>query len=269
MDVQSSTHIPRLGLGTWQNVDLDQCARAVQIALEAGYRHVDTAQVYGTEGFVGQGVAAADVDREDVFLATKLWFDGLAPDAVRAGVRASLARLGTEYVDLLYVHWPAGSYDPEETLGAFAGLHDEGTIRHVGVSNFTPSLLDEAIDACPVPIVANQVELHPLLPQEDLREHCIDRSVTPVAYSPLAHGEVFDVPALREVAEKHDANVAQVSLAWLHELGVTAIPKATSAAHVRDNRASLDLELDDEDLAVIDGIEAEKRLSDASFAPDW
>ncbi|MFC6716941.1 aldo/keto reductase [Natrialbaceae archaeon GCM10025810] len=259
--------IPVLGLGTWQNDDPDQCAESVRTALEAGYRHVDTAQAYDNEEAVGEGIARADVDREEVFLATKVWTSNLAHDDVLETARASVDRLGVDSVDLLYVHWPADAYDPEETLPAFAELHDEGLIDAVGVSNFEPTDLEVALDVCDAPIVANQVEMHPLLPQEDVREACENYDVQVVAYSPLARGAVFDRPEIREVADEHDATEAQVSLAWLREKGAAAIPKATGEEHIRDNWESLALELDDEDVRKIDSIEETDRQVDPSFAP--
>jgi 2,5-diketo-D-gluconate reductase B len=259
--------VPSLGLGTWQNIDPETCAETVRRALEMGYRHVDTARYYDNEEFVGEGVARADVDREDVFLATKIWFDDLAYEDVHECARDSLDRLDVEYVDLLYVHWPVGSYDPDETLRAFAELRDEGLVRHVGVSNFTPELLDEAQDACEVPIVANQVETHPLLPQDELRAQCADRGVNLVAYCPLMHGRVFDVPEVQAVAEKHDVSEARVCLAWLFEKGVAAVPKASGLDHLRDNAAARSLDLDPEDVARIDAIDRTERLGNPDFAP--
>jgi len=266
-DVPLRDGMPALGLGTWQNDDPEQCTNSVETALEAGYRHVDTAQAYGNEEAVGKGIERADVDREDVFLATKVWIDNLASDDVLETAEESLDRLGVDRVDLLYVHWPARAYDPEETLAAFDELYDEGKIDRVGVSNFEPDQVDEAMDVLDAPLFANQVELHPFLPQAELREHCADRDVEVVAYSPLARGEVFGNPTMSEVAEKHGVSEAQVSLAWLREKGVTAIPKATSPDHVRDNWASLDLDLDPEDVERIDAIDRRDRRVDPDFAP--
>ncbi|MCT9095890.1 aldo/keto reductase [Haloarchaeobius sp. HME9146] len=259
--------MPMLGLGTWQNTDPDQCAESVANALEMGYRHIDTAQAYDNEESVGEGIAQADVAREDVFLATKVWITNLAHDDVLETARESLDRLGVDYVDLLYVHWPSDTYAPEETLSAFDELYDEGLIRHVGVSNFEPEHLDDARELLDAPVFANQVECHPLLPQDELREYGEEHDVNLVAYSPLARGEVFDVPEIQDVAEKHDASAAQVSLAWLREKGVTAIPKATGDAHLRDNLQSVALDLDEEDIATIDGIDTENRVVDPDFAP--
>jgi 2,5-diketo-D-gluconate reductase B len=266
-DVPTANGMPMLGLGTWENTDADECVNAVETALEMGYRHIDTAQIYGNEAEVGEGIAAADVDREDVFLATKVWIDDLDAEGVLETTRESLDKLGVEYVDLLYVHWPSRTYDPAETLGAFDDLVAEGLIDRIGISNFEPEQVDEAIETADNDIFANQVELHPLLPQEELREHCGERDVELVAYSPLARGKVFDVPVLQEIAEAHDASAAQVSLAWLRENGVTAIPKATSEAHIADNWASLTLDLSDEEIERIDAIEETDRRVDPGFAP--
>jgi 2,5-diketo-D-gluconate reductase B len=259
--------MPMLGLGTWQNDDPDQCAESVRTALEMGYRHIDTAQAYGNEEAVGRGLADADVPREDVFLATKVWIDSLGRDDVIRTTEESLERLGVESLDLLYVHWPAGQYDAAETLPAFQQLVDDGLVDRIGVSNFEPRHLEEARDVLGDAPFANQVELHPLLPQADLREYAADRDLELVAYSPLARGEVFDVPEMQTVADKHGVSEAQVSLAWLREQGVTAIPKATSQAHIEDNVESLGVDLDDEDVATIDAIDAREREVDPDFAP--
>jgi len=259
--------MPVLGLGTYRNDDPTECAASVRTALEVGYRHVDTARMYGNEAAVGDGLAAADVDAGDVFVATKVWYTDLAYDDVVRSAEASRDDLGVETIDLLYVHWPAGPYDAEETLGALADLRDDGVVERVGVSNFEPDLLSEAVEACDAPIFANQVECHPLLPQDAVRAACADHDVEVVAYAPLARGAVFDVPEVVAVAERHDATPAQVSLAWLREKGITAIPKATGRDHVAENWASLGLELDAEDVERIDAVDRRRRLVDPSFGP--
>jgi 2,5-diketo-D-gluconate reductase B len=259
--------MPTLGIGTWQNTDPGQCADSVETALEMGYRHVDTAQVYGNEESVGDGIAAADVDREEVFLATKIWTDNLAQDDVLSTAEESLDRLGVDHVDLLYVHWPANQYDPADTLPAFERLREDGRIDRIGVSNFEPRNLDAAREVLDSPVFANQVELHPMLPQEELREYCADADIEVVGYSPLARGDVLENDVLGDVADAHDASAPQVALAWAREKGVTTIPKATSEAHVRDNWASLSVELTDEDVERIDAIDARGRRVDPDFAP--
>jgi len=267
-DASLLDEMPRLGLGTWENTDGETCAESVQQALEMGYRHIDTAQAYDNEGYVGEGIAQADVDREEVFLATKIWTSNLSYDDVIHTAKESLDKLGVDYVDLLYVHWPANEYDPEDTLSAFDRLYDDGLIENVGVSNFEPRHLDEAQEVLDAPVFANQVEMHPMLPRDELVEYGQENDINLVAYSPLARGKVLDVPEIRDVAEKHDASAAQVSLAWLLQRdGVTAIPKASSEDHIRDNWSARDLELDDEDVEKIESIETRERQVDPDFGP--
>jgi len=261
--------IPQIGLGTWQNKDPETCAECVELALETGYRHIDTAQAYGNEDSVGEGIERSSVDREDILLATKVWNTKLAYDDVLRSTRTSLSRLGVDYVDLLYIHWPAPAYDPDETLRALDELHDEGKVRKVAVSNFTPELVREAADRLDAPLFANQVETHPLLPQDELLSLADEMGFEHVAYSPLARGKVFDISEVGEVAEKHDASEAQVTLAWLIERGAKPIPKSETPEHIRDNYDALRLNLDDEDVEKISSIDDRERLIDPEFAPDW
>lgn len=266
-DVSSVGAMPTFGFGTWENTDSNQCAESVADALDIGYRHVDTAQVYGNEDAVGDGIAAADVPREEVFLATKVWIENLGPDAVVASVERSLDDLNADSIDLLYVHWPAGAYTPEGTLGAFDELVDRGLVDRVGLSNFLPEQIDEATAVLNIPVFAHQVEINPLWLQKELRAYCDAEDIPVVAYSPLARGEVFDVPELTEIADKYGVSEAQVSLAWLREKGLATVPKATSEEHIRDNWRSLTLELDDTDVRAIDAIERRERQVDPDFAP--
>lgn len=265
--VERAKGMPMLGLGTWENEDPEQCTESVRTALDTGYRHIDTAQAYGNEESVGEGIEQADVPREDVFLATKVWISNLGYDDVIHSTTQSLDDLGVESVDLLYIHWPSGEYDPEDTLSAFAELKNRGAIDRIGVSNFEPEHLDTAREVLDEPIFAEQVECHPLLPQEELRDYCGEHDIELVAYSPLARGKVFEIDELSEIAEKHDASEAQVSLAWLREKDVTVIPKATSTDHIEDNWASLGVDLDDEDVEKIDAIDERERQVDPDFAP--
>lgn len=267
-DVPTAAGMPMLGLGTWENDDHDQCVASVRTALEMGYRHIDTAQVYRNEAAVGEGLAAADVPREEVFLATKIWISNLGADDVVASAERSLDRLGTAYVDLLYVHWPAGAYKPTATLAAFERLHERGLVERIGVSNFEPDHVERArgvLDALPF---ANQIEIHPFLHQPELRAFAAEAGLELVAYSPLARGAVLQDSTLGAIAEKHNTSEAQVALAWLREHGITAIPKATSEAHIRDNWESLTLELDKADTERIDAIDRRTRTVHPDFAPD-
>jgi 2,5-diketo-D-gluconate reductase B len=248
---------PRLGLGTMGIEDADRIAAAI----ETGYRHLDTAQIYDNEEVVGRGVERASVERSDLSLATKVWADSLAPDDVAASTRESLDRLGVGYVDLLYVHRPIETYDPDETLPAFDRLREEGRVRAVGVSNFDAEQVAEAREILDAPLAANQVEMHPLYQQEDLLADARKNDYALVAYSPLAQGEAFDVPEIRSVAEKHDATPAQISLAWLAaKENVVPIPRSASDDHLRENLAALDIDLDSDDVAAIESIDREEKL---------
>ncbi|GGC64474.1 aldo/keto reductase [Haloferax sulfurifontis] len=262
--------LPPIGLGTWENDDPTQCARSVRTAIELGYRHVDTAEHYGNESAVGDGIEEADAPRDELFLATKVHpiSGGLTHDEVLEEADASMERLGVDYLDLLYVHWPVGEYEADETLGAFERLVEADRVRHIGVSNFDVDLLDEAREVLESPLFAHQVEMHPFLPQRELVEDAQRRDYTLVAYSPLARGEALTNATIRDIAEQYGTSPAQVCLAWVtsHE-NVVAIPKATSSAHLEDNLGAAALELDDEDVARIDDIERRTRFVERDGAP--
>jgi diketogulonate reductase-like aldo/keto reductase len=240
--------IPAIGLGTWQNTGT-QCAETVETALELGYRHVDTAQVYDNERRVGDGLAASAVDREEVFLTTKLWRSNLRATDVRASVRDSLDRLGVERVDLLLIHWPHPRIPIEETIGAMDGLVDDGLVVHIGVSNFTASQVGAAADAADNPIVTDQLLYHPYVDQSARLALLRDRDVSVTAYSPLARGGVLEDEVLAEIGDRYDKGPAQVSLRWLiqHD-GVLAVPKATTRSHLAANRSVFDFELTDAEM---------------------
>ncbi|MFB6180922.1 MAG: aldo/keto reductase [Candidatus Nanohalobium sp.] len=260
--------MPGIGLGTWQNTDPETCKNSVKKALEIGYSHVDTAQVYDNEQYVGEGLEAADVDREDFFLASKVWIDQLSPENVRTSTERSLEKLGVDKVDLMYVHWPSGSYDAVKTLNAMQSLVEQGMADSIGVSNFTVEQLDKAMEVAGEDIVAHQVEMHPLLQQQEMVEKCREHGIELVAYSPLARGKVMEIDVLKDIAGKHGVSPAQVSLAWLiNEKEVKAIPKASSKQHIRENFEAVDLQLDSEDVNRIEGLEREERLIDPGFAP--
>jgi 2,5-diketo-D-gluconate reductase B len=249
--------LPPVGLGTMGIED----PATVTSAIAAGYRHLDTAQIYGNESVVGAGLAAGGVAREELFVATKVWADSLAYDDVLSSTEASLDRLGLGSVNLLYVHRPIETYDPPETLTAFDELHERGRVGHIGVSNFTVENLREAREHLETPLFANQVEFHPLFRPTaalaDAREH----GYWLVAYAPLAGGRVFDLPAVSAVAAKHGTTEAAVAIAWLTaKERVVVIPKASSPAHLRANLEAADLELDAEDVARIDAIEEREEL---------
>jgi len=250
-DIQiQGTSVPALGLGTWQLTG-QSCRETVETALGMGYRHIDTAQAYGNERQVGLGMDAAAVDREDVFLTTKL--DGSNRDerSVRRSTRESLNKLGTDYLDLLLIHWPNTPWmaSLSETLGAMNDLVEEGLVRHIGVSNFSPSLLDRARDISSAPIFTDQVQYHPYWDQRKLLDYCRIHDVLLTAYSPLARGGVLDDPALVQIGNKYGKSPAQGALRWLvQQDGVAAIPKASSREHLEANLAVFDFELTDAEM---------------------
>lgn len=244
--------IPRLGFGTWQ-ITGQECADIVESALDVGYRHIDTAQKYDNESMVGEGIAAADIEREDVFLTTKITLKNLLNDNIIDSVHESLDRLDVDYVDLLLIHAPHPRMDIGETLHKMTQLREEGYVEHLGVSNFTRSLLQLAIDAADAPIVTNQVQYHPYWDQSDLQAFCAEHDVALTAYSPLARGSVIDDDTLAAIGTRHDKTAAQVALRWLlQQAGVVAIPKTTNPDHLEQNLAVFDFELTDEEVTRID-----------------
>ncbi|WP_323173593.1 aldo/keto reductase [Natrialba sp. PRR66] len=258
----------RLGFGTYSLTDEDGIDALVR-AIELGYRHLDTARLYGNEEEVGEAIARTDVDRDDLFVATKIaHFEEpeRTPEYVRNGVEESLSRLGIDTIDLLYHHWPRNRDDIETVLPVFNELVDAGRAEHVGVSNYTPADLELAADLLEPSPYAVQAEMHPFLPQEELRTAVRDRDAYFVAYSPIAQGNVFESPEISAIADKHDTNEAAVSLAWLLlKDAVVPIPRSKTPDHIRSNREALEFELDDTDIERIDGIDRQARCED----PDW
>ena len=238
--------VPSLGLGTWR-LGGEECKMAVGRALSSGYRHLDTAQMYGNEREVGRGIEESSVDREEVFLVTKISPGNFARDDALHSSRESIEKLGTDYVDLLLMHWPSRSVPLGETLGAMRELQEEGAVRHIGVSNFSPSLVEEAMEHAE--IFCNQVEYHPYRSQEALLEQSEEKDYLLTAYSPVAKGAVTKDDTLREIGEVHGKSPAQVALRWLvQQEKVVAIPKATGEEHLKSNLEIFDFELGEEEM---------------------
>lgn len=259
-----------LGLGTGRLREYDRCFRTVSAALRAGYRHIDTARTYGNERAIGRALAQSSVPREDVFLATKLHSQRLSAEDIRTSVSESSRALDVDTIDLVYVHWPAHTYDPRETLGTLAELRAEGVVRHVGVSNFTVDLLEEACRISAEPIFTVQVELHPLLQQRALRRVARRHGVRVVAHTPLCRGDVRDLPTVSSIADEYGLTEPQVVLCWLASKDdVTAIP-GTSREHLEQNRDALGRSLSARDIERIDELDAlhePRRYVDYEFAP--
>ncbi|MDS0279534.1 aldo/keto reductase [Halomicroarcula sp. S1AR25-4] len=258
----------RLGLGTY-SLTGETGRDTIAASLDVGYRHLDTARLYENEREVGEAIADSDVDRDDLFVATKVaHFEEPAKTEsyVRRAVAESFDRLGLERINLLYHHWPRSQADIETVLPVLEEYVEDGVVDHLGVSNYTIADMELARDLVDVPIDALQVEMHPLLQQDELRDFLSDTDTQVVAYSPLAQGEVFEVDAISAVAEKHGVSEAVVTLAWLlSKDDVAAIPRTSSVDHLRDNFEALSVDLDAEDIARIDDIERTHRCED----PDW
>ena len=254
IELAGGGRMPVLGLGTWE-LGGRACVEVVRRALELGYRHIDTAEMYANEGEVGQALAASGVDRGEVFLTTKVWTSHFrAADAVRAAER-SLRLLRTDHVDLLLMHWPNPDVPLEETLGAFSKLVEAGKALAVGVSNFSPELLRRAIDASPAPIACDQVRCHVGHAQEPLRSAARAAGVAVTAYWPLRHGGLLGEPLLGEIGRKHAKTPAQVALKWLIDReGVAAIPKASSEEHLKANLDIFDFDLEAGDRQRLDAL---------------
>jgi 2,5-diketo-D-gluconate reductase B len=265
----SDIKLPRLGLGTWE-LNRDITKDIVLKAIEMGYRFIDTAQGYGNETEVGEAIKASPVSREKLIIATKVYVFNLGYKKVLKSTEESLRKLGTDSIDLLYVHWPIMTYKPSKTLKAFSELVNQEKIKHVCVSNFTIKQIEEAKQVCDKSIFANQVEHHPHLHQVKLREYLKEKGIYLVAYSPLARGHMNEIPEIVEIAKKHETSTARVSLAWLMEHGAIPIPKSSSVEHLRDNFESLNLKLDEEDIQKIDSIKETKRyLNPPLVHPKW
>lgn len=261
--------MPVLGLGTWES-DGIVGRRAVREAIDMGYRHIDTAQMYGNEDDVGQAIKESGVPRDDVFITTKIAPGNLRADDVRESCARSLDQLRTDHVDLLLIHWPDDSVPLAETLGAMTDLQSRGLTRQVGVSNFPVARLEEAAETSDVPLFCNQVEYHPYLDQEPVLSFCRDHDIAVVAYCPLGRGRVVEDGRLAEVGGRHDKSAAQVALRWLvRQPGVAAIPKASSPDHLRDNMDIFDFDLDEDEVSLIDSIEKDRRIIDPGWAPSW
>lgn len=260
--------IPTIGLGTYE-LKGEACIEAVTHALEIGYRHIDTAQQYGNEEEIGKAIAASKVNRDDIFITTKIWHTDLKPEDLNKKFNQSLKKLQTTYIDLLLIHWPSNEEIPlSETLSAMQDLKSDGKVRFLGVSNFNQALVNQAIEE--VDIVANQVEYHPFLNQDILLKLCADKALFLIAYTPLAMGEVEENPVLKEFSEKYSKTPAQIALRWLiQQRNVIVIPRSSSSVHRIENLEVFDFDLSEEEMNKIDNLNKEKRYIDPIQAPEW
>ena len=263
--------IPALGFGTWE-LRGDTARKLVEQALKIGYRHIDTAQMYGNEAEVGAGLKAGGLPRAQVFVTTKVWPDNFRRGDLERSAEQSLARLGLSHVDLLLLHWPSPDVPLAETMEALNAVAERGWARHIGVSNFNTARIDEAVRRSARPLVTNQVEYHPFLSQDPVLRRCRDHGMSLTAYCPLARGRVFSDPLLARVAAAHGKGPGQVALRWLvQQEGVVAIPRSSSAAHARANFAIGDFELTAAEMDEITALAkpAGRIVDFAASAPAW
>ncbi|MDQ2637230.1 MAG: aldo/keto reductase [Actinomycetota bacterium] len=252
--------IPQVGLGVWQTPPEDT-ERAAATALSAGYRHIDTAAAYGNEREVGQAVAKSGLAREDVFVTTKVWNADHGYDDTRKAFDASMDRLGMDYLDLYLIHWPVPAQNAfVDTFKAFADLRDQGRIRSIGVSNFEPEHLRSLVDATGIVPAVNQIELHPRLQQEELREVHAQLGIATEAWSPLGQGSLLENPTVTGVAEAHGKTPAQVLIRWHIQLGNIVIPKSVTPSRIVSNFDVFDFDLSEQDMASISSLGDGTRL---------
>lgn len=262
--------LPTIGLGTWMLKPKAAKFSTVE-GIKMGYRFIDTAQAYKNEKGVGEGLAevldSGIVKREELFVATKVFPLNLRAKAAKRAIYKSQKNLKLDYIDLMYVHYPAFvlGYSHKKTLGVFSELVDEGIINHIGVSNFTIKMMEDAIASISKPIFANQIEHHPYLQQEDQMEFLKQKGVALISYSPLGRGKVLDNPLIKNIAEKNKISTAQVCLSWLMSKGAYTIPKASSLEHLKDNFAASELTLPQEDVLQIDKIKISQRYVHPPF----
>lgn len=268
----NGANIPALGFGTFRMTE-GEVLSVLPAALAAGFRHVDTAQIYGNEAAVGEAIAESGAPREEIFLTTKVWVSEFAEDRFAASVEKSLEKLRTDYVDLLLLHWPGGSDVPHsEQIASLNAVRDRGWTRHIGVSNYNVAQMAEAIRLSPAPIATNQVEYHPWLDQSKLIAACRASGVSLTAYYAMADGKSARDPVLAEIGRAHGKSAAQVALRWLvQQEGVVALSKTAKVSRLGENLSIFDFELSEEEMARIFALGSAKgRIVDPKeLAPAW
>ncbi len=263
--------IPLVGLGTWE-LRGRACARIVEQALRLGYRHIDTAEIYDNEREVGEGIRAAGVRRNELFITTKVWPSHFAPRALERAARESVARLRMSEVDLLLLHWPNPQIPLAETLGALCKVKRDGLTRHIGVSNFTVAMLDEALRIAAEPLVCDQVECHPFLDQSKVIAACRSHGMAVVAYSPIARGNVRNNRVLARIGAVHKKTPAQICLRYLVQQNIAVIPRTSKLDRLSENASIFDFVLSEAEMAEIHALaRREGRIVDFSYSGriDW
>jgi len=260
--LRDNNEIPAVGLGTWRLFGRE-CISVIRKAIDLGYTHFDTAEMYDNESDVGMAIHGCK--RSELFITSKVWPNHLHYNDVITACESSLKKLGTDYLDLYLIHWPNNRVPMEETFEAMAELQKRELVKSIGVSNFTITHLEKALMDSSVNIVTNQVEFHPYLYQKELLEYCTSHNIVLTAWAPLARGEILKEPVLMLIAKTYGKTTAQVALRWLLRRGLIAIPKASKEKHLKENIALFDWSLTEDDISSIDNIHREKRLVGLSF----
>lgn len=257
--LNNGIEMPWLGFGVFQIKDGQEVEQAVKHALQVGYRSIDTAAIYRNERGVGKAIRESGIPREEIFLTTKLWNEDQRRGRIPEAFEESLERLGVDYVDLYLVHWPVkGHY--QDTWPEMEKIYAGGRAKAIGVSNFLIHHLKDILPACQVVPAANQIEFHPHLVQPELLQFCEEHHIRVEAWSPLMKGEVVNVPAIQELASKHNKTPAQITLRWNVQHGVVTIPKSVNPERIAENAGIFDFELTSEDMAVLDRLDKNSRI---------
>ena len=250
--------IPCIGFGTWQTPDGDVAVRSVAAAIEAGYRHIDTAQAYGNEESVGKGIRESGIDRKDLFVTTKLWNTNHSYKLTMRTFEESMNKLGLDYLDLFLIHWPNPIAFRDhwqeanaESWKAMEELYEAGKIRAIGVSNFRPHHIEEILKTAKVAPMVNQIRLCPGDTQDETVDWCREHGMVLEAYSPLGIGQIFEVPEMQKLAEKYHRSIAQVCIRWSLQRGYLPLPKSVTPSRIQENLKVFDFELSDEDVQLI------------------
>lgn len=264
----NGARIPLAGLGTWDLRGRD-CARLVEQAIRIGYRHIDTAQMYGNEREVGEGVRASG-KRSEVFVTTKVQPQNLSPPELVKSVKESLAHLRLTEIDLLLIHWPNPRVPLAETIGAMCKMKSDGYTRHIGVSNFTIALMKEAVSLSSEPLVCNQIECHPFIDQSAVIAAARSHGMAVIAYSPIAKGGAKSDAVLTEIGKAHGKSASQVCLRWLVQQGIAVIPRTSKVERLEENFSIFDFELTADEMARVASLSGRnRRLVDWAFSPKW
>lgn len=267
--------MPVPGFGTWKLADGPVAYQAVQAALAAGYRHIDTAQIYGNEESVGRAIKDSGLDRQEIFLTTKVWNNQQSYEDTLQSVETSLNKLQTTYLDLLLIHWPnpielredeAWKLRNTEVWRALEDLYQAGKVRAIGVSNFQIKHLQALFASCQIKPMVNQIILTPGLTQDDLVQFCRDHDMLLEAYSPLGQGQIFANPVMQDLADKYNRTIGQIALAWSLEKGFVPLPRSQNPDHIRQNLDIFDFELDSDDIEVMDQLRDNATLQDPDTA---